>query len=121
MSCHDHELQQFLIRNFSLSSKMGCGGSKAVRTRTAPVPIALDQGQATTIITSSKEETSPLNHREQPDGKTTVDQTASEGHQETQKPDNEEPVTQKQISLVQETWGLVNGDLEKVGVDFYIR
>ena len=100
---------------------MGCGGSKAVRTRTAPAPIALDQGQTTTIITSSKEETSPLNHREQPYGKTTVDQTVSEGHQETQKPDNEEPVTQKQISLVQETWGLVNGDLEKVGVDFYIR
>lgn len=35
--------------------------------------------------------------------------------------DSEGPITQEQISLVQETWKLVNGDLEQVGVEFYIR
>ena len=32
-----------------------------------------------------------------------------------------EPVTEKQIAMVQETWGLVKGDIEKTGVEFYMR
>ena len=33
----------------------------------------------------------------------------------------DEQVTEEQISLVQETWGLVNDDLEQLGVEFYVR
>lgn len=90
-----------------------------MKTRTAPAPVA-DQLEQTTITTSSKEKTSPSNHRQQPDGKIT-EQTSTEGRQEIQKPADDEQISQKQISLVQETWGLVSGDLEKVGVDFYMR
>lgn len=32
-----------------------------------------------------------------------------------------EPVTEEQIAMVQETWGLVKGDIEKTGVEFYMR
>lgn len=32
-----------------------------------------------------------------------------------------ELVTEKQIAMVQETWGLVKGDIEKTGVEFYMR
>lgn len=30
-------------------------------------------------------------------------------------------VTEEQIALVQETWGLVKNDLEQLGVEFYVR
>ena len=30
-------------------------------------------------------------------------------------------VTEEQIELVQETWGLLKDDLEKMGVEFYVR
>ncbi|KAJ7379983.1 hypothetical protein OS493_012745 [Desmophyllum pertusum] len=100
---------------------MGCGGSKAVRTKTAPAPVPV-QPQ-----TAAQPETNASQQRQQPEGKLTEETTATEGQQETQeKPetveeDIEGPVTKEQISLVQETWGLVKSDLEQVGVEFYIR
>ena len=110
---------------------MGCGGSKAVKTRTAPAPVA-EQTQSPAL-----KQTSPANkqHRQQPEGEITketaeetsptdgyglqgtADKQATEKHVE----DIEGPITQEQISLVQDTWKLVNGDLEQVGIEFYIR
>ena len=91
-----------------------------MRTKTAPVPIPT-QGQA-----PAQEDRSPTKQRQRPEGTITDGTPSTEGRQETQKQDTvvqdlDEPLTQKQISLVQETWGLVKGDLERVGVEFYIR
>lgn len=109
---------------------MGCGGSKAIRTRTGPEPVG-EQTQSPSLKQTSPDE----QHRQQPEGEIT-DETAEEtspadgnGRQETEDKqateehveDSEGPITQEQISLVQETWKLVNGDLEQVGVEFYIR
>ena len=101
---------------------MGCGGSKAIQVRTAPAPVA-EETQSPAL-----KQTSPANqHRQQPDGKITeekAEETApTEENQAKEKPveDGEGPVTQEQISLVRESWKLVNGDLEQVGVEFYIR
>lgn len=101
---------------------MGCGGSKAVRTKTAPAPVPVQPQTAAQLETNASQQ------RQQPEGKLTEETTATEGQQETQeKPETVEedhlegPVTKKQISLVQETWGLVKSDLEQVGVEFYIR
>jgi len=110
---------------------MGCGGSKAIKNRTAPAPVA-EQTQSPGL-----KETSPAKqHRQQPEGKITeetVEETApadgygrqgTEGDKqatEEQSENVEGPITQEQISLVQDTWKLVNGDLEQVGVEFYTR
>ena len=107
---------------------MGCGGSKATRTKTAPILVA-EQTQS-----PAQKETSPATQqRQQPEGRITEETAeetpAEDGRQgtEVKKPTEEqveaieEPITQEQISLVQDTWKLVNGDLEQVGVEFYIR
>ena len=104
---------------------MGCGGSKAVKNRTAPAPAA-EQTQSPAL-----KETSPAKqHRQQPEGKineeTVEEAPPADEHQGTEdKQATEEhveaPISQEQISLVQDTWKLVNGDLEQVGVTFYIR
>ena len=103
---------------------MGCGGSKAIKTRTAPAPVA-EQTQSPAL-----KETSPAKqHRHQPEGKITeetVEETspadARQGTEDKQVTEEhvEAPITQEQISLVQDTWKLLNGDLEQVGVEFYI-
>ena len=100
---------------------MGCGGSKATQTKTAPAPVPV-QTQS-----PGQTETSSTQPRQQPEGKITEEKPLTDGRQETQEKeqtdveDLEEPITQKQITLVQDTWKLVNGDLEQVGVEFYIR
>ena len=109
---------------------MGCGGSKAIKTRTAPAPVA-EQTQSPALKQTSPDE----QHRQQPEGEIT-EETAEEtspadehGRQGTEDKqateehvkDIEGPITQEQISLVQDTWKLVNGDLEQVGIAFYIR
>ena len=109
---------------------MGCGGSKAIKTRTAPAPDAEHTQSAALKQTGPDEQ-----NRQQPEGEIT-EETAKEispadenSRQETEDKqateehveDIEGPVTQEQISLVQDTWKLVNGDLEQVGVEFYIR
>ena len=104
---------------------MGCGGSKAVKTRTAPAPIA-EQTQSPAL-----KQTSPARqHRQQPEGeitKETAEETSPTDGTEDKQVTEEHvenikgPVTQEQISLVQDTWKLVNGDLEQVGIEFYIR
>ena len=104
---------------------MGCGGSKAVKTRTAPAPIG-EQTQSPAL-----KQTSPARqHRQQPEGeitKETAEETSPTDGTEDKQVTEEHvenikgPVTQEQISLVQDTWKLVNGDLEQVGIEFYIR
>ena len=104
---------------------MGCGGSKAVKTRTAPAPVA-EQTQSPPL-----KQTSPAKqHRQQPEGeitKETAEETSPTDGTEDKQVTEEHvenikgPVTQEQISLVQDTWKLVNGDLEQVGIEFYIR
>ncbi|KAL9952372.1 hypothetical protein ACROYT_G039622 [Oculina patagonica] len=100
---------------------MGCGGSKATRTKTAPAPVPVQsQSPAHTETSSSKQ-------RQQPEGKITEETPAADGRQATQEKEETEvedlegPITQQQITLVQDTWKLVNGDLEQVGLEFYIR
>ena len=89
---------------------MGCGGSKATQTKPVPAPVPEQTQSAAQTDSSSTQE------RQQPEGIT-------DGREETQEKeeDLEGPITQKQITLVQDTWNLVNGDLEQVGVEFYIR
>ena len=89
---------------------MGCGGSKATQTKPAPVPVPEQ------IQSPAQTDSSSTQQRQQPEGIT-------DGREETQEKeeDLEGPITQKQITLVQDTWKLVNGDLEQVGVEFYIR
>ena len=89
---------------------MGCGESKATRTKNAPAPVSVQTQSPAQTDTSSTQQ------RQQPEGIT-------DGRQETQEKeeDLEGPITQKQITLVQDTWKLVNDDLEQVGVEFYIR
>lgn len=118
-------------RVYNFRVKMGCGGSKAIKTRTAPAPVA-EQTQSPGL----KETSAAKQHRQQPEGKITeetVEETApADGYgrqgteddkqaTEEQGEEVEGPITQEQISLVQNTWKLVNGDLEQVGVEFYIR
>lgn len=104
---------------------MGCGGSKAIKNRTAPAPVA-EQTQSPAL-----KETSPSKqHRQQPEGKITEERaketSRTDARQRTEDKQAteehvEEPITQEQISLVQDSWKLVNGDLEQVGVEFYVR
>lgn len=98
---------------------MGCGGSKATRTKTAPAPVPVE------TQSPAHSETSSTQQKQQPEGKRTEETPAADGRQETQEEtevdDLEGPITQQQITLVQESWKLVNGDLEQVGVEFYIR
>ena len=107
---------------------MGGEGSKAIWNKTVPAPVA-EQTQS-----PAQKGTSPATQRRpQSEGKIT-EETAEEtpaeaGRQGTEEKqateehveDIEGPITQEQISLVQDTWKLVNGDLEQVGVEFYIR
>jgi len=108
---------------------MGCGGSKAIKT--APAPVAEETGSPALKQTSPDKQ-----DRQQPEGKITEEKakeaspTNGHGRQgtedvkqatEKQAEDSEGPITHEQISLVQESWKLVNGDLEQVGVEFYIR
>ena len=100
---------------------MGCGGSKAIQTKTAPAPVHVQTQSA------AQKDTSSIQQRKQPEGKRTEEKPLTDGRQETREKeqtyveDLEGPITQKQITLVQDTWKLVNGDLEQVGVEFYIR
>ena len=100
---------------------MGCGGSKAIKTTPAPVPVQIQP--------PAHAETSPTQQRQRPEGKITEETPAADGRPETEEEEEtteeeeelEGPITQEQITFVQETWKLVNGDLEQVGVEFYIR
>ena len=77
------------------SVKMGCGGSK-------------------TVVISQE--------RQQPEGRVAKQSPPSEGRHQVKHNQPAIAVThQEQISLVENTWGLVSNDLEKMGVDFYAR
>ena len=118
------------VSNFRVN--MGCGGSKAIKNRTAPAPVA----EQTQSPPSLKQKTPAKQHGQQPNGKVTEETaegtspTDGYGRQRTEdKQATEEHVidiegpliTQEQISLVQDSWKLVNGNLEQVGIEFYIR
>ena len=101
---------------------MGCGQSKSIRVKNAPAPLIVQPQPA------AQQETSPTNkNREKPEERITESEALEPSRQSNQetndKTEGEGPLTKEQISLVQDTWGIVKGvlELEQIGVEFYIR
>ena len=96
---------------------MGCGGSKVTTVKNAPEPVLIQIQPA-----AQQEVSPPKENREQPEGKIT-EQSAAQSQQEANNKQGGGSLTEEQISLVQDTWGVVKEalDLEQVGVEFYVR